>query len=45
MTIGKRGVALARSAFATALAAALSLTMLPTAAFAATPGFEGGGSL
>ena len=45
MIIGKRASALARSAFATALAAALALTMLPSAALADTPGLVGGGSL
>lgn len=45
MDIGKRAHALARSAYAIALAAMLTLGMLPSAALATTPGFEGGGSL
>ena len=45
MNIGKRVCALARSAFATVLAAMLALTMLPTAALADTSTDVGGGSL
>ena len=45
MDIGKQARALARSALATALAATLALTMLPSEAIADTSGFEGGGSL
>ena len=45
MDIGNRAHALAKSALAVALSAALALTMLPCAAFADTSGYEGGGSL